>query len=110
MIDWERVAQLRAEIGPEDFTEVVELFLEEVEEVIRRLAEAPNQATLREDLHFLKGSAVNLGFERFGMMCHDGERRAAQGAAADVAVGEILACFDVSKRIFLETAAPRAVA
>ncbi|WP_442970022.1 hypothetical protein [Roseovarius sp. ZX-A-9] len=31
MIDWSRVAELRSEIGAEDFDEVVELFLEEVE-------------------------------------------------------------------------------
>ena len=34
MIDWSRVNELRDEVGAEDFEEVVELFLEEVEEVI----------------------------------------------------------------------------
>ena len=33
MIDWKRVRELRDEIGEEDFSEVVDLFLEEVEEV-----------------------------------------------------------------------------
>ena len=31
MIDWTRVSELRDEIGAEDFGDVVEIFLEEVE-------------------------------------------------------------------------------
>ena len=37
MIDWARVSELRDEVGAEDFDEVVELFLEEVEEAIAAL-------------------------------------------------------------------------
>ena len=33
MISWERVNELRDEVGQEDFLEVVEIFLEEVDEV-----------------------------------------------------------------------------
>ena len=32
MIDWARVSELRDEVGPEDFEEVLHLFLEEVDE------------------------------------------------------------------------------
>ena len=34
MIDWARVSELRDEVGEGDFDEVVELFLEEVDEAI----------------------------------------------------------------------------
>ena len=34
MIDWARVSELRDEVGPEDFEEVLHLFLEEVEDVV----------------------------------------------------------------------------
>ena len=37
MIDWTRVSELRDEVGAEDFDEVVELFLEEVDEAIKIL-------------------------------------------------------------------------
>ena len=37
MIDWARVRELKDEVGADAFDEVVELFLEEVEEVIVRL-------------------------------------------------------------------------
>ena len=55
MISWERVNELRNEIGAEDFQEVVELFLEEVEEVIERLRQTPDPTSYEADLHFLKG-------------------------------------------------------
>ena len=110
MIDWDRVAQLREEVGPEDFAEVVELFLEEVDGVTQRLAAAADPKTLEEDLHFLKGSALNLGFEQFGKFCQEGEKMAANGRAGEVMIAPILACYTASRREFLKTAAPRAVA
>jgi len=110
MIDWERVAQLRDEVGPEDFAEVVELFLEEVEEVIERLAKAPDPANLRDDMHFLKGSALNLGFAVFGEMCQEGEKRAAAGRAGEIDLAPLLACYEESRRVFLEAPESRAVA
>ena len=64
MIDWPRVTELREEVGAEDFGEVVEIFLEEVEEVIGKL-EGGDRGQLEQDLHFLKGSALNLGFDEF---------------------------------------------
>jgi HPt (histidine-containing phosphotransfer) domain-containing protein len=110
MIDWDRVAQLRDEVGPDDFAEVVELFLEEVAEVTGRLAGATDAKALEEDLHFLKGSALNLGFERLGLMCQEAERLAARGEADSVSVSPILACYEASRDSFLETIAQRRVA
>lgn len=109
MIDWERVAQLREEVGPEDFGEVVELFLEEVDEAIRRLTQISVRDRLEEELHFLKGSALNLGFVRFGQLCQEGEKLAARGEEGAVDVGAILACYGVSRALFLD-GADRAVA
>ncbi|NVK16518.1 MAG: Hpt domain-containing protein [Rhodobacteraceae bacterium] len=100
MIDWPRVTELRDEVGPEDFGEVVDIFLEEVEEVIGKL-EGGNRGQLEQDLHFLKGSALNLGFEEFSSMCLDGERRSAQGEAEGVDVAAIIANFQASKSAFL---------
>ncbi len=110
MIDWERVNQLRDEVGHEDFAEVVELFLEEVEEVTKRLATNPDPARLGDDLHFLKGSALNLGFEDFGTLCQYGEKLAANGRADEVMVPQILAIYQESRRMFLESGEVKAVA
>ncbi len=82
MIDWTRVCDLRSEIGAEDFADIVTMFLEEADEVIARLSGAAGARALESDLHFLKGSALNLGFADFAARCQDGERRAAQGDAS----------------------------
>ena len=36
MIDWERVAELKDEVGDDDFAEIADLFLAEVEEQLAR--------------------------------------------------------------------------
>lgn len=100
MIDWERVKTLCDEVGAEDFDEVVELFLDEVEDVIARLGSAPNLATLEDDLHFLKGSALSLGFVSFSTLCQTGETLSAQGKAAEVNLQEILDNYAASKQHF----------
>ena len=101
MIDWPRVKELREEVGAEDFGEVVELFLEEVEEVITKLGETTNRAQLEQDLHFLKGSALSLGFQAFSSLCHDGEQKSAQGGAETVDVPAIIAEYQTSKTTFI---------
>lgn len=79
MIDWDRVRELRSEIGPEDFDEVVSLFLEEADDAIARLSGEVGAKALAADLHFLKGAALNLGFASLSGLCQEGERRAGLG-------------------------------
>ena len=81
MIDWDRVRELRSEIGGEDFDEVVAMFLEEADEAIRRLSVERGAKALAADLHFLKGAALNLGFRHLSALCQEGERRAGAGDA-----------------------------
>lgn len=101
MIDWSRVNELRDEIGADEFEEVVDLFLEEVEEVVTRLRVAPSPAHYEEDLHFLKGSALNLGFSAFGQICQAGESASSAGQPEQVSMEQVLACYDQSKTAFL---------
>lgn len=101
MIDWSRAQELRREIGEEGFAEVVELFLDEVETTIGRLAAAAGPELLAEDMHFLKGSAWNLGFVDFGALCHDGERRAAKGGFGRSDLDHLIECYAASKAAFL---------
>ncbi|NOE26815.1 Hpt domain-containing protein [Ruegeria sp. HKCCD6157] len=100
MIHWGRVRQLRDEVGPDEFDEVVDIFLEEVQEVIARLHQDTSRSELEQNLHFLKGSALSLGFDQFSKLCQDGERQAAAGQGEDVDLPAILAVFDSSKQIF----------
>jgi len=101
MIHWPRVNELREEVGAEDFDEVVELFLEEVEEVIGRFRQTPNRDHLEQDLHFLKGSALSLGFSSFSDLCQDGERKSALGQADHVNLSAIVEGFEQSKTQFI---------
>lgn len=104
MIDWERVEGLRSEVGPEDFRDVVELFLEEVQEIVSRLSTHPDPARYEQDLHFLKGSALNLGFRQVAILCQAGENDAAAGRAESVEIGNIVSCYGQSRRAFMARA------
>jgi len=101
MIDWDRVNQLRDEIGTEDFREVVDMFLEEVDEIVERLCTSPDPSHYEEDLHFLKGSALNLGFRKFSALCAEGEQKSAAGDAGSVEIDPVIACYRDSKAQFL---------
>lgn len=99
MVDWDRVTQLRAEIGEADFEAVVTLFLAEVAEVAEKLRHAPDPATMDADLHFLKGTVLNLGMHELGRLCDDGTERAARGEPVDL--DALLDCYDESRRMLL---------
>lgn len=107
MIDWERVMELREEVGADGFIEVAEMFLGEVEEVLERFAGGVNVTTLEGDMHYLKGAALNLGFRTFAMLCKEGEFRAAAQDFASVDLGAVAACFTASKDAFIAGLAQR---
>ncbi|MEL7165789.1 MAG: Hpt domain-containing protein [Pseudomonadota bacterium] len=100
MIEWKHVAELREEIGTEDFAEIVPLFLEEVGGLVDALRAGTDMSRLEEDLHFLKGSALNLGFADFSELCSAGEKAAAAGNAQSVDIAAIIASFDSSRAVF----------
>lgn len=99
MINWDRVAELRDEIGAEDFAEVVALFLEEADEVVARLSRCADAKAVESALHFLKGSALNLGFSDLAQQCQEGERRAACGQQ-DIDTAGVALCYAASKAAF----------
>ena len=93
-IDWEHVRDLRDELGPEEFSEVIALFLEETEQMVEALA-GLDPAEYPPALHALKGAALNLGFVRLARLCADGE--AAARRAEEVVVPKILTGFATSR-------------
>lgn len=68
-IDWDRVSELRAEVGAEDFDEILELFLAEVDASLARVADAPTA----DEFHALRGSALNLGMAALAQRCGEAE-------------------------------------
>ncbi|MEM1431871.1 MAG: Hpt domain-containing protein [Pseudomonadota bacterium] len=101
LIDWDRVWELRDEIGASEFDEVVELFLSETETMVDALAGAAPE-TLEAELHALKGASLNLGFAQLATLCAAGERTAAEGRGSEVAVADVLRLFFQSRARFEE--------
>jgi histidine phosphotransfer protein HptB len=82
MIDWKRVEELREEIGTDGFVEVADMFLDEAEGAVRALISGLPDNEVEGQLHFLKGSALNLGLSELASICQEGERKAAVGFLA----------------------------
>ncbi len=100
MIDWERVCELRDEIGAEDFAEVAQLFLEETDAVIKNIKKDTTPQAIEAALHFLKGSALNLGFSKLAALCQTGEKAAASGQSGGIDLGMVVTAYEQSKIAF----------
>ena len=110
MIDWARVSELRDEVGAEDFDEVVELFLEEVDEAIAASRDLTDLSELETQCHFLKGSALNIGFRDLANLCQTGEAAAAAGQGADVDIAAIVQSYVEAREVFINQSAERLAA
>jgi hypothetical protein len=95
MLNMARIAELKAEVGEDDFAEVFDLFREEVEEVLEALPTVP-QAELPGKLHFLKGSAFNIGLEGVGERCRLEEKRLIEDPQATPDIAGIRSLYDQS--------------
>lgn len=95
MIDWTRVHDLREEVGAEMFPEVVAMFFEETDEVIDRLRTGVDLAA---DLHLLRGSAANLGFDALARLCAAAE--AGHAEDSDQMIDSIRRCYHLSREAF----------
>jgi histidine phosphotransfer protein HptB len=93
MIDRARLTELKQEIGEEDFADVAEIFLEEMDEILTALCADPVAITPAA-FHGLRGSATNLGFSGFAAACIDAEKRCQYGESIDMA--PLVALFQAS--------------
>lgn len=102
MLDWNRINELRDEVGDAEFQLILEMFLDEVEEVMMRLSH-DNPGKLETDLHFLKGCAWNLGFSAFGALCNEGEREISDDKSVCIGIEELMACYSESKMALMRS-------
>ncbi|MEM6618625.1 MAG: Hpt domain-containing protein [Pseudomonadota bacterium] len=104
MIDWAQIKQLEEDVGAEDLGEVIALFLSEVDEAVDEMIASPpaDGPSMASALHFLKGSAYNLGFRAFGDYCAEGEKSAGEGDISGVSVEKVQALYGASKTKFYE--------
>jgi HPt (histidine-containing phosphotransfer) domain-containing protein len=100
MIDWARVRELQHEIGKPEFAEVVGLFLSEADDVLARISDDLPPKALGDDCHYLKGAALNLGFQRLAALCQEAERSAKLGDSP-VNLPEIRHCYIASRQALL---------
>jgi HPt (histidine-containing phosphotransfer) domain-containing protein len=85
---------LRNDMGTDGFDEVVELFLEEMDDRIASMKLGP-MSNRSEDLHFLKGCAANVGFSGLLEICTQAE------ADDTLSLDQIWRCYDSEKEEFL---------
>ncbi len=104
MLDWARIAELREEVGEEDFAEVANLFLEEVEETLASLDPQASADTVERDMHALKGACLNLGFSDLSAAAQSGETAARGGDTGGVDPAALRALFDGARAGFLDGA------
>lgn len=110
MIDWKRIDELREEIGADGFAEVADMFLDEADQAVKALVAGLAVDEVEGQLHFLKGSALNLGLVDLAAICQDGERKAAAGYGALVDVGRVVAVYHSSRALLLRRLAIEAAA
>ncbi|MBS8224919.1 Hpt domain-containing protein [Vannielia litorea] len=99
MIDWGRVSELKGEVGDEAFEEVTEIFLEEAERILGKF-DTGASSNWEEDFHFLKSSALNMGFSEVAQLCQSAEVRARVGGAGASDAAAIAARFRASLAAF----------
>ena len=98
MIDWTRINDLKDELGEEDFEEVFEIFLDEVQDSVDSLKNTPESTALEAILHSVKGNAITVGFSKLAELAGAGEVKAGQGVSVNLQ--EIAAAHTDSKAAY----------
>ena len=101
LVNRSRLNEFEAEIGHDEFGEVVEIFLEECDSTAAHLASGAGDE-IGSVLHFLRGAAMNLGLDALAAACQEGERAAARGEGESVDGPAIAALYDASRKALLE--------
>ena len=98
MINWARVEELASEVGADGYLELRDVFLGEVEDALQRIEIAAGMPALERDLHFLKGSALNIGLTEFACLCSAGEDAAKANRLTAEDLSAITECYKISRR------------
>lgn len=98
LINWAKVQDLCDDVGRDSLDEVIDLFLEEVETALQTIGMAED---LEAALHFVKGCALNIGFDHFTHLAATGESLAARGLPDQVDLTALDHAYRISKQVFL---------
>lgn len=102
MIDWDRIAELTTEVGEGELAELLDIFFEEVEETIENLLTDTGPIDA-ETMHFLKGSAANIGMSELKMLCEAAETALAFSPQSNVDLTSIDIAFRKARQELCST-------
>ncbi|MBQ0716132.1 MAG: Hpt domain-containing protein [Sulfitobacter litoralis] len=100
LIDWEQITLLNDAVGPNAFEEIIVVFFLEVEEAKYKLRDSRPTKTTRDTLHFVKGSALSLGFIAFSEYCLRAEKELALGNPMQPVLEDLFMIYEESKLQF----------
>jgi HPt (histidine-containing phosphotransfer) domain-containing protein len=96
MINWARLLQLQEDVGKNDIHDIIILFEQELKQVIAQLPLQTDPEQMASNLHYLKGCALNLGFEDLADLCQAGYTRLSQSPRTGVTVAPILSAYEAA--------------
>jgi HPt (histidine-containing phosphotransfer) domain-containing protein len=106
MIDWERVAILRDDLGADGVDLVMGIFVEDAQMLLAKIAAAGTAAAQEADLHRLRGGSLNVGCAGLAEACRRHELAARAGDMMPDADSEALRrLFDLSVAALADQAA-----
>ena len=98
MIDWKRTRDLRLEVGIDVFSEVMDLFLEEVQGTLDKLC-TDEPEKLKKQIHFIKGSSLNVGFIGVADLCNEYDKLSENHISQNM-IDTLKTCFEDTKDLF----------
>lgn len=101
MIDWTRISDLESDLGADELSGLISMFLDEVGTAVAALRD-PTEA----DMHFLRGSASTLGFAELARLAGQGEDNLKLDRAAQIDCATIKSVY-VSEKEELLTKFPQ---
>ncbi len=93
-IDWARLHQLQEDVGTEDIRGIITLFEQELKQVIAQLPLEAEPAQMANNLHYLKGCALNLGFNDLARLCQQSFDHLNTDPAPPITLAPILECYE----------------
>ncbi|MEM0978049.1 MAG: Hpt domain-containing protein [Pseudomonadota bacterium] len=100
MIDWNRIAELKSDLGDDGLADLLPIFLDEIDDALTKLATQTEASEGAAICHFIKGSAANLGFASLAEASHAGEQAGKAGTLPPNIAKTLRDHFDAAKQEF----------
>ncbi|MBD3679756.1 MAG: Hpt domain-containing protein [Rhodobacteraceae bacterium] len=107
MIDWKRIDELRSQVGPDDLPGLLAEFMTEMEQGLAELSLDEPAPKIAANLHFLRGSALNIGLRQLAALCQNYEDAANRGNPPTGAPERLRASYRTAKSALLQGYATR---